>query len=213
MAELQARLAAAGRSLDYIVVSHTEPDHSGLDVYPNATVLASKVALNYLASLTHRDFSQRAVKAGDVVDLGRGHALAFVPAPNLHWPDTMFTHDPASGVMFTCDAFGAHLCSSPPYDSDLGTLSPHFQFYYQCLMLPNARSVTTALRKARSVGLGVAWWGGGLQGRQAGWVLARHMFPFPTPPTWHRIHCRCLTCRTPPSPPGTAPCCGTTSLS
>jgi len=152
LAELNARLAAAGRTLDYVIVSHTEPDHSGtvpdvLAAHPGATVLASRVALSYLANLTHAPFPQAAVKAGETVDLGGGHLLEFVPAPNLHWPDTMFTHDPASGTLFTCDAFGAHYCVEAPYDADLVALSPHFRFYFECLMLPNARSVSTALRK------------------------------------------------------------------
>jgi flavorubredoxin len=154
--ELDMRLKQAGRSLDYVIVSHTEPDHSGtvpdvLAAHPGATVLASRVALAYLANLTHAPFPQRAVKAGDTVDLGGGHVLEFVPAPNLHWPDTMFTHDPAAGALFTCDAFGAHYCGEDAFDGDLEALAPHFKFYYECLMLPNARSVSTALRKVSSL--------------------------------------------------------------
>ena len=53
----------------------------------------------------------------------------------------------AAGVMYTCDAFGAHFCEEDPFDSRLEPLSPHFRFYYDCLMRPNARSVLTALRK------------------------------------------------------------------
>ena len=50
------------------------------------------------------------------MDLGGGHVLEFVMAPNLHWPDTMFSFDHATGVMYTCDAFGLHYCSEvcPP---------------------------------------------------------------------------------------------------
>ncbi len=53
----------------------------------------------------------------------------------------------AAGVMYTCDAFGAHFCEEDPFDSRLEPLTPHFRFYYDCLMRPNARSVLTALRK------------------------------------------------------------------
>ena len=81
-----------------------------LEAFPDATVVASKVALSYLASLAQRPFQQRAVKGGEVLDLGGGHALEFVMAPNLHWPDTMFSFDRATGVMYTCDAFGLHYC-------------------------------------------------------------------------------------------------------
>lgn len=74
-------------------------------------MVASKVALNYLASLAQRSFQQLAVKGGDTVDLGGGHVMEFVMAPNLHWPDTMFSYDRATRVMYTCDAFGLHYCA------------------------------------------------------------------------------------------------------
>ena len=69
-----------------------------LELYPDATVAASKVALMYLKGLSHKSFTQQAVKGGDRIDLGQGHELEFVPAPNLHWPDTMFSFDHATGV-------------------------------------------------------------------------------------------------------------------
>lgn len=53
----------------------------------------------------------RVLKAGDTVELGGEHVLEFVPAPNLHWPDTMFSIDRGSKVLYTCDAFGMHYCS------------------------------------------------------------------------------------------------------
>lgn len=153
---LQEQLKEAGRSLDYIIVSHTEPDHSFLipavvEMFPEVTVAGSKIALTYLQGLTHTKMKQQPVKGGDTIDLGGGHVLEFVLAPNLHWPDTMFSYDRATGVMYTCDAFGAHYCSEEPFDEDLQELLPHFRFYYDCLMKPNAKSVTTALRKVKDI--------------------------------------------------------------
>ena len=150
-------LALKGRDkIDYVLLNHMEPDHTGLaadvlDAYPGATVVATKVGLAYLSNLMHRPFEQIAVKAGDSLDLGGGHNLTFVPAPNLHWPDTMFSFDEASKIMFTCDAFGAHYCTERAFDDDLNALGPHYRFYFDCLMLPNARSVTTAVRKVSEV--------------------------------------------------------------
>ncbi|KAI8476040.1 MAG: flavoprotein [Monoraphidium minutum] len=156
MQTLKDQLAAAGRGVDYIVVSHTEPDHSFLvpavlDLYPEATVVGSKVCINFLKGLTLREFKERAVKGGEKLDLGGGHELEFVLAPNLHWPDTMFTYDHATGVMYTCDAFGMHFCTEDPFDVDVPALMPHYRFYYDCLMKPNAKSVTTALRKVEGL--------------------------------------------------------------
>lgn len=142
-------------SIDYVVCSHTEPDHSGLigdvlELAPNATVLGSKVCLSFLANLVQKPFKSQAVKGGDVIDLGGGHELKFIMAPNLHWPDTMFSFDPASRLLYTCDAFGLHFCTEDMFDTNLEAVMPHYRFYYECLMKPNARSVLTALRKCKS---------------------------------------------------------------
>jgi flavorubredoxin/flavin reductase (DIM6/NTAB) family NADH-FMN oxidoreductase RutF len=142
-------------TIDYIVCSHTEPDHSGLigpilDLAPNATVVGSKVCIKFLEDLVQKPFKSEVVKGGSVIDLGGGHELKFIMAPNLHWPDTMFSFDPASRLMYTCDAFGSHLCSEDVFDTNLETVLPHYRFYYECLMKPNARSVLTALRKCAS---------------------------------------------------------------
>lgn len=140
------------KTIDYIVISHTEPDHSGLvpdmlDLAPQATVVGAKVAIAFLEDLVHRPFERQIVKNGDQLDLGNGHVLEFVNAPNLHWPDTIFTYDHKTGVLFTCDAFGMHFCSDATYDEDLEVISPDFRFYYECLMAPNARSVLSAMKR------------------------------------------------------------------
>jgi flavorubredoxin/flavin reductase (DIM6/NTAB) family NADH-FMN oxidoreductase RutF len=140
------------KTIDYIVISHTEPDHSGLvpdvlELAPQATVVGAKVAINFLEDLVHRPFERQIVKNGDQLDLGNGHVLEFVNAPNLHWPDTIFTYDHKTGVLFTCDAFGMHFCSDATYDEDLEVISPDFRFYYECLMAPNARSVLSAMKR------------------------------------------------------------------
>ena len=84
------------KTIDYLVVSHTEPDHSGLvkdilELAPQATIVGSKVAINFLKNFIHQPFEYIAVKTGDSLDLGKGHVLEFVNAPNLHWPDTILT--------------------------------------------------------------------------------------------------------------------------
>lgn len=142
--------------IDYIVISHTEPDHSGLvkDVLalaPQATVVGAKVAIAFLEDLVHRPFERLLVKSGDTLDLGNGHQLEFVSAPNLHWPDTIFTYDHATEILFTCDAFGLHFCSEAAFDEDLEAISPDYRFYYECLMAPNARSVLSAMKRMDSL--------------------------------------------------------------
>jgi flavorubredoxin/flavin reductase (DIM6/NTAB) family NADH-FMN oxidoreductase RutF len=138
--------------LKYLIVSHTEPDHSGLiqDVLvraPQVTVVGTKVALQFLADWVHIPFQQRIVKNGDQIDLGQGHVLEFIMAPNLHWPDTMLTYDHKTGVLFTCDVFGMHYCDLFLYDEHLDAIESHFHFYYNCLMAPNARSVLSGMKR------------------------------------------------------------------
>jgi len=138
--------------IDYLIISHTEPDHSGLvkdivQLAPEITVVGSKVAIQFLEDLVHHPFKRQIVKNGEQLDLGKGHVLEFVNAPNLHWPDTIFSYDAGTQVMFTCDAFGMHYCSDSTYDEDMSAIEADFRFYYDCLMAPNARSVLSALKR------------------------------------------------------------------
>ncbi|MFN6471216.1 MAG: diflavin flavoprotein [Nostoc sp. SerVER01] len=140
------------KEIDYLIISHTEPDHSGLvkdllQMAPDITVVASKVAIQFLEDLVHQPFKRRIVKNGDRLDLGNGHEFEFVIAPNLHWPDTIFSFDHKTQILFTCDAFGMHYCSDTTFDEDLKTLEADFKYYYECLMGPNARSVLSALKR------------------------------------------------------------------
>ena len=145
-------------AIDHLIVSHTEPDHSGLigdliDRHPDIEIVGSKVAIQFLQDQVHRPFRSRAVKSGDELDLGVnpesgvGHRFSFLSAPNLHWPDTIFSFDHGTGILYTCDAFGLHYCSDDLFDVDPGAIAPDFRFYYDCLMAPNARSVLQALKR------------------------------------------------------------------
>ena len=146
------------KAIDHLIVSHTEPDHSGLighliDLNPDLEIVGSKVAIQFLENQVHRPFKSRAVKSGDDLDLGTNptsgvaHRFEFLSAPNLHWPDTIFSFDHGTGILYTCDAFGLHYCSEDVFDVNPGAIAPDFRFYYECLMGPNARSVLQALKR------------------------------------------------------------------
>lgn len=146
------------KAIDHLIVSHTEPDHSGLigpllELNPEIEIVASKVAIQFLENQVHRPFKSRAVKSGEALDLGTNpesgmaHRFEFLSAPNLHWPDTIFSFDHGTGILYTCDAFGLHYCSDDLFDVDPGAIAPDFRFYYECLMGPNARSVLQAMKR------------------------------------------------------------------
>ena len=145
------------QEIDYLIISHTEPDHSGLvkdflKLAPQAVVVAAKMAIKFLEDLVHQPFEKQIVKNGETIDLGQGHVIEFVNAPNLHWPDTIFSYDHKSGTLFTCDAFGMHYCSDATYDEDLKAIEKDYRFYYDCLMGPNARSVLSAMKRMDKLG-------------------------------------------------------------
>jgi flavorubredoxin len=96
--------------IDYIVLNHLEPDHSGalnevLEKAPRAKVVSSQMGINFAKAYYGGGFEAMAVKDGDIIDLG-GHTLKFITAPWLHWPETIFTYDINSGTLFSGDAFG-----------------------------------------------------------------------------------------------------------
>lgn len=98
--------------IDYLIVHHTEPDHAGsieklIKLNPNITIIASAVAIRYLRNIVNIDFKSKAVKMNDELDLG-GRTLKVISAPNLHWPDTIYTYLVEEEILFTCDSFGSH---------------------------------------------------------------------------------------------------------
>lgn len=102
----------AGRALDYIVVQHLEPDHSGslealVKLYPEAKVVLSAKAKAMAVNFLDTDISQRAVTVaeGDTLSLG-SHTLHFVTAPMVHWPEVILSYEESEKVLFAADAFG-----------------------------------------------------------------------------------------------------------
>lgn len=105
------RVLDDGEQVDYIILNHLEPDHSGSVVrlrqlYPEATVVGSQKAIKYLGESFDITENVRAVEEGDELDLGN-RTLRFHLTPMIHWPETMMTYEPESGTLFSGDAFGS----------------------------------------------------------------------------------------------------------
>ncbi len=101
-----------GRTPDYLIVQHMEPDHSAnittfADKYPEAVVVGSVGAFNMMQNYFGTKFAGRnlVVKEGDTLSLGTKE-LTFIMAPNVHWPEVIFTYDATDKVLFSADAFG-----------------------------------------------------------------------------------------------------------
>ena len=139
--------------IDYIIMNHTEPDHSGnlahlLELAPNATVVASRLAINYLKDFLGKDFRHMIVKDGDTLDLGN-KTLKFISAPNLHWPDTMYTYLEEEKLLFTCDSFGCHYCNPKMYDDQVEDFEEAFKYYFDVILKPFSKFMIKAIEKIR----------------------------------------------------------------
>lgn len=141
--------------IEFIICNHTEPDHSGnvralLDLAPEATVVGSGQALNYLSEIVGKPFKSLKVKDGDSLDLGN-KTLRFIGAPNLHWPDTIYTYLEEEKILFTCDSFGAHYCPDHLFDDELGDFDEAFTYYFNVILRPFSKFMLKAIDKIREL--------------------------------------------------------------
>ena len=146
--------------IDCLIMNHTEPDHSGsvaklLAVNPNITVYCTMAAKMYLSAITNEDFRCVVVKQGDTLSYGGGE-LEFIPAPLLHWPDSMFTWMPETKTVFTCDFLGAHYCEPTMLDTRVhypDKYREQFRHYYDCIFGPFKPYVLAGLDKLKDLPL------------------------------------------------------------
>ena len=104
--------ALNGRTPDYLVIHHMEPDHAGnvkmlLEKYPDCVGICSQKAVAMAKRFFDTDFAGRlqVVKEGDTISLGQ-HTLTFIMAPMVHWPEVMMSYESAEGILFAADGFG-----------------------------------------------------------------------------------------------------------
>lgn len=141
------------KDISYIILDHTEPDHSGslkmlLEMAPEATVVGSGNAIRYLEDITNFPFKSQVVKDGDTIDLGN-KTLKFISAPNLHWPDTIYTWLEEDRVLFTCDSFGAHYCDYDMRDELNEDYLFALKYYFDVILRPFSRFMIKAIDKIK----------------------------------------------------------------
>jgi len=137
----------------YIILDHTEPDHSGavaqlLNYCPDAVIVGSGNAIRYLIDMVGFTFKNQVVKDGDTIDLGN-KTLKFISAPNLHWPDSIYTYLVEDKLLFTCDSFGAHYCNELMFDDLVGNWDDAFTYYFDVILKPYSKFMLKAIEKIR----------------------------------------------------------------
>ena len=101
-----------GRTIDYLVVSHMEPDHAAnaktlIDKFPNMKIVGNAKTFAMMSQFFDVDLTGRSVvvKEGDTLNLG-AHTLQFIMAPMVHWPEVMVTYEQSEKILFSADGFG-----------------------------------------------------------------------------------------------------------
>ncbi len=148
--------------IDYIIINHTEPDHSGAlhlikGIAKDATLVYSKNAHHFVKHIIKKDYNNITVGDGDSLDLG-GKTLQFISAPFLHWPDTMFTYLKEDKILFPCDFFGAHYCDPKVFNdllSDKDEAFEDFKYYFTHIMRPFKNYSLSALEKLKNYDIDV----------------------------------------------------------
>lgn len=146
--------------IHYIILNHTEPDHSGslkkmLQMLPNAKVICTTAGHKYLKQITNMNFDAQIAKDGEVLDIG-GTKLKFIVAPMLHWPDSMMTWFEKEGVLFSCDFLGAHFCEPALLDTQIHYQNEYlseFKNYYNGIFGPFKKFVLSGLEKIKNLNI------------------------------------------------------------
>ena len=154
MANVKAVLA--GRTPDYLIVQHMEPDNSAnisrfLEEYPQATVVATAKAFVMMKQFFGNDYADRRIVASEMSELSLGaHTLHFVMTPMVHWPEVMVTYESSEKVLFSADGFGKFgaLDCDEPWDDEA-------RRYYIGIVGKYGVQVQALLKKAAALDIAV----------------------------------------------------------
>ncbi|MEH2162759.1 MAG: diflavin flavoprotein [Nostoc sp.] len=139
--------------LDYVILGHINPNRAAtlkalLEIAPQITFVCSNPgAINLRSALENPDLQILVMRGEEILDLGNGHNLQFIPTPNPRYADQLCTYDPQTEVLYTDKLFGAHVCGDQVFDEGWEVYNEDRRYYFDCLMAPHARQVETALDK------------------------------------------------------------------
>ena len=143
--------------IKYLIVNHTEPDHSGeirkiIEKFPEITIIGTPTALGFLKDISNISFKSIEVKEDTILNIGN-KVFSFVIAPNLHWPDSMFTILESEKIMFTCDVFGSHYSTEKVYNDLVENKENYeeaFKYYYDAIFSPFKPFVNSGISKIKN---------------------------------------------------------------
>lgn len=145
--------ALQGRSLDYLVIQHLEPDHSGsihrvLELFPEVTLVANAKLFQMLPQFitVPEETEKITVAEKDILSLG-SHTLTFIMAPMIHWPEVMVTYESSEKVLFSADAFGTF----GALDEQEEDWACEARRYYTNIVGKYGAPVQTLLKKAQAL--------------------------------------------------------------
>ncbi len=141
------------KEIDYIVVNHSEIDHSGaladiMEEIPDTPIYCTKNGAKIIKGHHHKDWNFVEVKTGDTLDIGK-NKLIFVEARMLHWPDSMMTYMSGENILFSNDAFGQHYASELMYNDkvDQDELYNEAIKYYANILTPFSKFVVSKIEE------------------------------------------------------------------
>jgi anaerobic nitric oxide reductase flavorubredoxin len=147
--------------IDIIVANHSEPDHSGampalLELCPNATVVVSKRGMDSFPGHYHANWNFKPVGTGDRLNIGSCE-LAFIEAPMLHWPDSMFTYIAGKNILLPNDAFGQHYATAYRFNDQVDQDELFYEAvkYYANIITPYSTQVLQKIDELLSMKLPV----------------------------------------------------------
>lgn len=154
--------------IDYLVVSHTEPDHAGsvemlLDLSPQMKIIATGCALGFLKEIVNKDFVGIPARDEEKMTIGN-RTLRFLFVPNLHWPDTMYTFIEEEQILVTCDSFGSHYCLPEVVSTEIKNEADYqsaLKYYYDCIIGPFKPYMIKALDRVEDMDISMICTGHG----------------------------------------------------
>ncbi|MBW6457541.1 MAG: FprA family A-type flavoprotein [FCB group bacterium] len=170
------------KPLHYLVVNHTEPDHSGaisalLQTWPQLCIIGNKVTFRFLDGFYGTIKNKMIVEHGDVLKTGK-HALRFYFTPMIHWPETMMSFEETNGILFSGDAFGSFkTLDGGIFDDevDLSLYEDEMRRYYSNIVGKYGKNVQRAFELLKDVPVKmVASTHGPVFRKDLDWVLSRY---------------------------------------